>query len=231
MSLLINNDLIWVSIPRNASFSIEKLIVNSGVSFKHVNRLFTNEEISNNNWQHLHFQKKQLHDSFGYKDTICIKRNWFSRWFSSLEHFWSSCEFLNIEPIIEYENIDNNFIYKTFNAEFFNAAFNRPAIATSMLVKISPQEIINTKLEFTRMSNLFLPQEQWLNGEKCTYEFDITELDKFKNFYEKRYNVKVDIPHENKSEKRPNKIILNDDLKNHLWEVFEKPITKNKKLI
>jgi hypothetical protein len=89
----------------------------------------------------------------------------------------------------------------------------------------------NTRYETQRLSHIFASQNKYLDGEKCTYEFDIKELDKFKTFYENRYDVKIDIPHENVSPKKINKIILDDDLKNHLWEVFEKPFAKDKKYI
>jgi hypothetical protein len=235
MSILINNNLIWVSIPRNASHSIEKAIVTSDVKIKHWNRLYTTESILNRNWMHQHVNKDQLQIAFGNKETFCIKRDFSSRWISSLEHFWDVCiKHHRLTPIINYEDIDNDFIYNTFNTTFGNILYNDNTgliKCTSMLVKQSMEDVLNnnTRYETQRLSHIFASQNKYLDGEKCTYEFDIKELDKFKTFYENRYDVKIDIPHENASPKKINKIILDDDLKNHLWEVFEKPFAKDKK--
>jgi hypothetical protein len=232
MSILINNNLIWVSIPRNASYSIESAIVNSDVKIKHWNRMYTTESILNRNWKHQHVNKNQLQIAFGNKETFCIKRDFSSRWMSSLQHFWNvSIKNHRLTPIINYEEIDNDFIYNTFNTTFGNILYNDNiglVKCTSMLVKQSMEDILNNNIRRST-SHIFASQNIWLNGEKCTYEFDIKELDKFKTFYENRYDVKIDIPHENASPKKINKIILDDDLKNHLWEVFEKPFAKDKK--
>ena len=246
MSILINNNLIWVSIPRNASYSIEKAIVTSGVKIKHWNTLYKTENmifsdvktenVINKNWLHHHINKKQLQMSFGMKETFCIKRDFSYRWISTLEHFWDVCiRHHKLTPIINYEDIDNEFVYKTFNTTFGNMLYNDNMgliKCTSMLVKQSMEEMLNNgKYDTIRLSHIFASQNKYLDGEKCTYEFDIKELDKFKTFYEKRYDVKIDIPYENASAKKSNKIILDDDLKNHLWEVFEKPFAKEKKYL
>ena len=41
---------------------------------------------------------------------------------------------------------------------------------------------------------------------------------------------KLIIEHQNKAEKKTNKIIVNDDLKNHIWDVFESPFHKVSKI-
>ena len=76
-----------------------------------------------------------------------------------------------------------------------------------------------------------LPERHWKSNEKCTYEFDIKELDKFVKFIEDRFGEKIQLDNLNTSTKRPNKIIINDELKSFVWEKFEKPFEKRNKLI
>ena len=71
----------------------------------------------------------------------------------------------------------------------------------------------------------------WKSNQKCTYEFDIKEVDKFTNFIENRFGEKLIIENNNVSTKRPNKIILNEELKSFVWEKFEKPFEKRNQLI
>jgi hypothetical protein len=66
---------------------------------------------------------------------------------------------------------------------------------------------------------------------RSTYEFDIKELHKFEEFIQKRYGVSFKLKHLNSTPKVKNKIVINDELKNHLWNVFEKPFERTNKLL
>jgi benzoyl-CoA reductase/2-hydroxyglutaryl-CoA dehydratase subunit BcrC/BadD/HgdB len=69
------------------------------------------------------------------------------------------------------------------------------------------------------------------SNRKCTYEFDIKEIDKFVDFIEDRFGEKLQLDTLNASPKRPNKIIVNDKLKSFVWEKFEKRFEKRNQLI
>ena len=106
MALLINNDLIWISVPRCASTTIEYDLLNSELEIKKASLLLENED------KHFHIRKSHLYNEFGIKETICITRNWFDRWMSALQYFFDGTQYNhNLETIIEYKDIDNNFIY------------------------------------------------------------------------------------------------------------------------
>ena len=120
MGLLINNELIWISVPRCASVSIERALLNSNLNIK---RLQMDEDFEDT---HFHFQKSVVYEQFGIHKTICIKRDWFSKWMSGLYHLFYWLDFTKIyTPIIKWENIDNNFIYKTFDTDFANAIYKK----------------------------------------------------------------------------------------------------------
>jgi benzoyl-CoA reductase/2-hydroxyglutaryl-CoA dehydratase subunit BcrC/BadD/HgdB len=74
-------------------------------------------------------------------------------------------------------------------------------------------------------------QNFFKSNRKCTYEFDIKEIDKFTDFIEERFGERLVIEKFNKTTKRANKIIINDELKSFIWDNFEKPFEKNTHLI
>ena len=76
-----------------------------------------------------------------------------------------------------------------------------------------------------------ISQKYFKSNRKCTYEFDIREIDKFVDFIEDRFGERLIINKFNQSTKRPNKIIVNDELKSFIWESFEKRFEKRNELI
>jgi hypothetical protein len=76
-----------------------------------------------------------------------------------------------------------------------------------------------------------MSQNQWKLNKKCDYEFDISEMDKFSDFIYNRFGERLDIQRLNESKKIPNKIIVDDTLKQWIWDKFEKPFEKRNTLI
>lgn len=71
--LLINNKLIWISIPRCASVSIENSLYNSSLNIKKIiSERHLIEEFNNKIKYHSHSRKRDCIHQFGYKDTICV---------------------------------------------------------------------------------------------------------------------------------------------------------------
>jgi hypothetical protein len=218
--LLLNNELIWISIPRCASVAIENSIYNSSLNIKKViSERHLIEESNNKLKNHSHSRKSHCIHYFGIKDTICITRNWLDRLLSAFEYFFilSKTAHKN-ELICEWENIDNEFIYKHFNKDFANAIYSEnpkkiQECYNSLFIKI------NQNLPETLY--IFCSQNFWKENERCTYEFDITELDKFKNFIYEKFGVELDIIKTNHTKKEKNKIEINDELKTFLWNTFE----------
>jgi hypothetical protein len=115
MSLLINNELIWVSVPKCASFSIEDALLKSNLDIK------KHSKVKKNQQHHTHIALHILKEEFGDKKSICIKRDWFERWLSSLQYILENIKLNNsLKPIKEWKDVDNQFIYDTFTDEFSN---------------------------------------------------------------------------------------------------------------
>ena len=231
MSLLINNELIWISVPRCASYSIETSFYNSNLKIEHYNNSFNHLSPGDIGFVHEHFNLYNLNNRWLNKKTIRIKRDWMERWLSALEHLWFSIEKSNNRnPVIPYEEIDNDFIYQTFTKKFGNELYSEGG-QYKIFYYLIKDFVLTESFKLGTRTGLLWSQNYWLSGEKkCDFEFDINELDKFADFIEKKYGEKLIIEHQNKSKKKTNKIIINDDLKNHIWEVFESPFYKTSKI-
>jgi hypothetical protein len=241
MSLLVNDDLIWVSIPRCASTSIERAFIDSSLDVKHYTYGY------NLNFKsHYHIQLNKLYDKFGHKETVCIKRNYTDRWISALQYIWKSYEINGIPTLISWEDIDNEFLYKTFTKEYVNVLystnvsdiniqkdeveeqFNNNSLLISKKLAKYPEKIQKNPF----LSHIvFFSQNYWTSNKKCTHEFDFSKIDEFESFIKKRYNMNFKLEKLNKSEKPENKIVKNEELRIWIWENFEKRFENKNKLI
>jgi hypothetical protein len=178
----------------------------------------------------LHFTKSVLFNEFGTHPTVCITRDWFDKWLSALEFIWTRILKANLTPIIDWNEIDNQFIYKTFDINFSKKLHYTDQYDELFRKLIIDSDIINNPITSAVVVAL-LSQNYWKGNQPCTYEFDIKELHKFEEFIQKRYGVSFNLEHLNSTPKIKNKIEINDELKNHLWNVFEKPFEKRNSLI
>jgi hypothetical protein len=221
MSLLIEDDLIWVSIPKCASTALEYAIVDSNLDYR-IHSMYKDFK----NW-HGHVDLKFLYDEFGYRETICIKRDWFERWLSSLEYFFYAMNKLGNKTIIEWEDVDNSFIYKTFEKDYMERQEDNIDEISLRFIK----KPVNDPKHNRGLFKLFFSQKYWKLNKPCTYEFDINELYKMEDFIYNRYGKKIVIKRLNDIPKIKNKIIINNELKQFVWDIFEKPFDKNTKLL
>jgi hypothetical protein len=236
MGLLINDELIWMSIPRCASVSIENALLNSNLTIKQLSLDARHAD------KHMHFKKSHLYQEFGIYKTVCIKRDWFDRWISGLYQLFSQINASEIyTTIIPWENIDNDFIYNTFDTNFANALFieNVKNWKIAFLRLIKETSVRDIKYDYKGIivpdipSNLgaLLPQNHFLENTPADYEFDITEIDKFSDFIYERFGERLNIKKLNESKKIPNKIIIDNKLKQWVWDKFENRFEKSNQLI
>jgi hypothetical protein len=228
MSYLINNELIWISNPKCASYSIETALINSKLEIQKYNQ--------DKNVNHIHIPLNECMHKFGKKESICVTRDWFSKWMSSLNFIWDYIEFnTELTPICKWEDVNNEFIYNLFDIEFLNKLHlvnNEDNMKCFLkLIKYDEEFLPNVPIDVSNIMVTLISEKFYKSNQKCTYEFDIKEIDKFINFIEKKFGEKLIIENTNISTKRPNKIIINDELKQFIWESFEKRFEKNNKLI
>ena len=235
MGLLLNNQLIWVSIPKCASVSIEDAFLNSNLPFKKLHRDIVLTDA------HTHHPVSRLYDEFGIYPTLCIKRDWFNRWISGLEHVFNwILKTQQYTPIRNWEDVDNQWIYDTFDTKFSNGLysddFNNNGWKPLFSKFIKEKDILENEEDYGkplifRFLCVLMSQNQWKLNKKCDYEFDLSEMDKFSDFIYERFGERLDIKKLNEGNKSHSKIVVDDKLKNWVWDKFEKPFEKRNSLI
>lgn len=236
MGLLINDELIWLSIPRCASVSIESALLKSNLNIK---RLNMDIEFEN---AHIHFQKSVLYQQFGIHQTVCIKRDWFSKWMSGLYHLFYWIDYTKVyTPIIKWEDIDNDFIYNTFDTDFTNSIYAKDTNNwDDALLRVIKETQLKDKVydsngnimpNVVGILSVLASQNFFKQNEPADYEFDLSEIDKFSDFIYERFGERLVIERLNESKKIPNKIVVDDRLKSWVWDKFEKPFQKRNTLI
>jgi hypothetical protein len=241
MSICINNDLIWVSVPRCASTSIERSILNSPLIINH-HRFGTAREYP----KHIHVKLSELYVNFGKMETVVVKRNYFDRWISALQHVWNMYEIAGIKISVKWEDINNDFIYNNFTNDYVDSIYSIGEMKTDLTKydDIIKMREFNKSIiyKFTKnipknIDHTFNPlillqsQSYWVDNQKCTYEFDITEIDKFEKFISERYDIDFKVDRINKSHPIKNNIIKDDKLKKWVFDNFEKRFISRNTLI
>ena len=229
MGYLINDNLIWIGSPKCASTSIEIALLNSNLKVRRFNEHFKKD-------RHIHATLNDCLDYFGKKETVFINRGWFEKWLSSLNFIWDIIEsHTEFTPICKWGNLNNEIIYNIFNDEFVNKLYadNEDNLLDCFLKLLKSDTIHNIDVHESiyGIVGTLIPNSYWKSNQKCTYEFDIKELDKFVKFIEDRFGEKLIIKNKNVSTKRLNNIIINNELKSFVWEKFESRFEKRNQLI
>lgn len=236
MSLCINNNLIWVSIPKCASFSVESALINSELKIRLLEKYkkFIEKRKYTELSKHAHYPLKELYNEFGILETFCITRDVTERFISGLKHtLWMYEKTFGYEPVIFHNKLNNNFIYDNIDEEFIN---NINSDIKEDNIKCA-EKLIKNKLtdasDIERIASLIWilkPQNFWKDNKKCNYEFSINNLNELENFIYSKYNVKIKIPILNRMDKN-NYIVYDEKLKNYCETILNKNFQLKKTLI
>lgn len=223
MSLLINDDLIWVSIPKCASSSLEESLLASDV--KTAVHSYAKRQVN-----HAHIRLCHLLSEFGTKETLCIRRDWFDRWLSALKYLLTYDFGEVAKPRIKWEDFTNELIYKIFDKSFINTIHSgEQSDLREPFLRLFTTD--NTDPDFNVIMKIMTSQNYWIENQKCTYEFDIKEMDKVEKFFKDRYGSDLKIKKINQSTQQKSKIVVDDKLKAFIWDLFEKPFVKRDSLL
>jgi len=248
--ILINDDLIWVSIPKNASCSIENALKDSSLHIQHY--LYETGTIL----EHHHVKLKYLYNQFGIKETFCVERDYVDRWLSALKYVWTRMKKENIIPIVEWKELNNEILYSIFDENYVNEihtivpsdlVFSEASYSNDTSTKfLNSQKIFdkinrldnklfnikNTKqLDATGLYVSFFSQKYWTDNQKCDYTFKFTELNKLEEFISDRYSINFKIPTLNVSTKEKNNIVIDEKFRSWIYENFEKRFIPKSSLI
>jgi len=220
--ILLDRRLIYVATPKTATQSIRAAILESGIPFEE----FLPDDSSED--RHYHITLSEMISKWGVKESFCLERDWFDRWLSGFIYvMFGYLNYPNLKPKFCAEDIDNNFIYNTFDSELVNIMHAPDKNDLRSIQKkfiYNPEDLIHPGRIKVLCSSKF-----WKSGKKCTYEFDFKKLDTVKSFFEQNFNCEFSIPVLNSIKSNidlPN-LEINDELRSFVYQTFEKRFNNN----
>jgi len=237
----LEKNLILLNIPRCASYTTEHAIIKSDLSYQYIvpngpdtstvtigNSSATSKEDFYDKLStkvmipHVHVKLNDMYKNFGVHESVGITRDYLDRFLSTLRYFYKSAMESKIPLVKSIDEVTAEFLIETFNIEFFNTSESREEDTSLAVEKLIKSEAV----EFSKPFNfpvIFNSIKWWTSGQKLTHEFDIKELDKFKEFIENRYNTEITLVDKNRDihVDFPN-LIINDKLRDHIWNTVEK---------
>ena len=248
--ILIENDIVFLSVPKNASISVHFALEESEFEIEPTfyHDLLLNDIIENNpilfkdrNHKikvHPHISTVDVYSYLGKKiPTIFIKRDFSERFVSAINFILNSRITLAYPELFDtLEYIDNNWIYKTIDDNIVNdiIRFEQKSIENINTQIINSLKNLTKNKVFTNKNkkgkNLYInfkmldSQEIYKSGYTPKYTFDINELDKLENLLYEKYGKKLEIKKLNVLNKNNIKTnIVNDNkLRSWVWDKFEK---------
>lgn len=195
--MLINNDFVYLPIPKNASTSIVysliqwRIKVDSGK--EEINKIMI-EKINKTEFTHYHTTYDLITDKFPNKKVVGIRRPSVDRFFSSLKYMIQESKKNNVKLKYNFEKLNESEIIEIFTKIFYELSFTKdnPILFANELKqyknklnKIINENITTNYLNFDYgLMNNFHSQYSWgLN--KCDTIIDISELNKFTDMIKK----------------------------------------------
>jgi hypothetical protein len=189
--MLINNDFVYLPIPKNASTSIMYSLLQWRIKFDSGNEEINKqmiEEISKTEFTHYHTTYDYLINKFPNKKAVGIRRPSVDRFFSSLKYMIQECRRNNVELKYNFEKLKESEVIEIFTKIFYDLPYSkdRPIVFENELKQYNNQinniikENITTdysNFDYNLVNN-FHSQYYWgLN--KCDTIIDMSELHKF----------------------------------------------------
>lgn len=213
--MVINNKIVFIPIPKNASWSVEDTCISYGFDLQYPNKLWENSinlNVKPNN-RHLHSTIDFLIDSFGTDlEYVCIIRDSVDRFISAWKFFIVSLiHELNITDTllsIQLKNKDNDFVINFIKKNYFDFtnAYNSILVRKKLLIKlleeleISNHHLINEKFKNRYALHIFslISQYQWILNDKVKVkQFQFDKLYEFENYISEKLDVDFKLLHKN----------------------------------
>jgi hypothetical protein len=148
--------------------------------------------------------------------------------------------------LIKWEDLNNDFIYENFTKDYVNS-IHSTFIKENGLIKykdVVERREFNNSIIYRFAKNIpkridynfnpllmLVSQSHWVDNNKCTYEFNIDEIDKFEEFICNRYEIDFKVDKINKSNPTKSNIIKDEKLRKWVFEMFEKRFQKRNSII
>lgn len=212
--MVINDSVVFIPIPKNASWSVEDTCIKYGFNLKYPMVAWENEiKLGIKNPQkHAHASTSFLIDVFGTNyEYICIIRNSTDRFISAWKYFIEAMikEFPE-EASTKLKKLDNKFIIDFFTENFikFKAAYSsfdiRAELLEKLLTKIGLNKYYEIGKDFKKRYAIhilsFTSQYHWTESNLVNIKkFDFNKLENFEKYLSDKFKVDFKLIHTNKS--------------------------------
>jgi len=190
--MLINDEFVYLPIPKNGSTSIIYSILQWGIPVdfgsSYLNKIMQ-EQIYNVNFEHFHNTHSYYKNLFSDKKIVAIRRDSADRFISALKYLIYRCKIENIKLKYDFENMNeldiiyifSNLFYDLENIKIPNQLDMDEVLDFVNNVKIVIKKHISNDVNFNRMYlDNFRSQYFWgLND--CDIIIDIKDIDIFEN--------------------------------------------------
>jgi len=225
--MVINNCIVFIPIPKNASWSVEDTCIEYGLDLTYPNILWENSIKFGvkNPEKHIHSDINYLIDSLGMDfEFVCIIRNSTDRFISAWKFFIQEIiQSISEEGSNILKNLDNNFIISFFkdNIYEFKNAYISYETRVNLLIKLLETagviQYYNISDEFKKRYAIhimsFVSQYQWISSSKVKVkEFHFDRLYEFEDYISKKLNIDFKLIHKNKTQLDYSAILKTDEL-------------------
>lgn len=212
--MVINDEVVFIPIPKNASWSVEDTCIEYGFNLKYPNVLWENsiKHKIKNPYKHIHSSLSYLTETFGINyDFVCIIRDSTDRFISAWKYFIQAMvEILPENDSKKIKNLGNEFVISFFieNIDDFKKSYYSIEIRIELLIKLlNKMNVIgdiNINDEFKKRYAIhilsFVSQYQWIqsSGVKVK-QFRFDNLNEFENYLSNKLNTNFKLIHKNKT--------------------------------
>ena len=213
--MVINDKVVFIPIPKNASWSMEHTCVEYGFDLKYPSKIWENylksEDASTQ--KHLHSTLSDLIERFGTNfEFICIIRDSTDRFISAWKYFIEAMV-LSINDTLgeKIKNVGNDFVMDFIKQNHleFRKAYNSLESRQSLLIKLVDELGISKEYHidkgFVERYSVhifsFVSQYQWITNDKVDVKkFNFNKLTDLEEYLSKKLDVEFKLIHKNKSE-------------------------------
>jgi hypothetical protein len=225
--MVINNSVVFIPIPKNASWSVEDTCIEYGLNLTYPNVLWENSIKFGlkNPEKHIHSDINYLVYSLGVDyEFVCIIRDSTDRFISAWKFFVQEMgKHLPKESANILKNLDNNFIISFFkdNIYEFKNAYISYETRVNLLIKLLQSagviQYCNISDEFKKRYAIhimsFVSQYQWISSSKVKVkEFHFDRLYEFEDYLSKKLNIDFKLIHKNKTKLDYSAILKTNEL-------------------
>jgi hypothetical protein len=202
--MLINNDFVFLPIPKNASTSIVYSVMKWGIDVDfgsvHLNKIMLNQFKSDSEFWHPHNSIDFFKNKFKNKKIIGIKRNSTDRFISALKYMIIRCKAENVNLKYDFENLSEDDIIQIFTNIFTELNDYILPIDYEKLENIVKKYLSNDYLKFNKMYLYNFTSQYFWGLNDCDIIIDIKNLNEFESHI-KKFKSAFNLIKSNRSDK------------------------------